>query len=68
MGNESHQVCPRGSKKLHSSFIVQYGGKYRMSKKAENQFETGYDPELVASPELDPDAVSYYLTIISILR
>ena len=30
---------------------------------------TGYhDPELDTSPELDPDAVSYYLTIISILR
>ena len=27
-----------------------------------------YDPELDTSPELDPDAVSYYLTIIGILR
>ena len=28
----------------------------------------GYDPELDTSPELDPDAASYYLTIIGILR
>ena len=45
-----------------------YGGKYRMPKKAENPFKMGYDPELDTSPELDPDAVSYYLTVIAILR
>ena len=28
----------------------------------------GYDPELDISPEFDPDAASYYLTIIGILR
>ena len=28
----------------------------------------GYDQELDTSPELDPDAASYYLTIISILQ
>ena len=28
----------------------------------------GYDPELDTSPESDPDVVSYYLNIISILR
>ena len=28
----------------------------------------GYDPELHISPELDQDTVSYYLTIIGILR
>ena len=39
-----------------------------MPKKAENPFKMGYDPELDTSPELDPDAVSYYLTIIGILR
>ena len=39
-----------------------------MPKKAENQFKMGYDPELDTSPELDPDAASYYLTIIGILR
>ena len=28
----------------------------------------GYDPELDTNPELDPDAASYYLTVINILR
>ena len=45
-----------------------YGSNYRLSKKAENPFKMGYDPELDISPELDPDAASYYLTIIGILR
>ena len=39
-----------------------------MPKRAENPFKIGYDPELDTSPELDPDAGSDYLTIISILR
>ena len=39
-----------------------------MPKKAENPFKMGYDPELDTSQELDPDAASYYLTIIGILR
>ena len=45
-----------------------YGGNYRMPKKAENPFKTGYDPELDTSSELDSDAVSYYLMIIGILK
>ena len=43
-------------------------GKYKISKKAENLFKMGYDPGLDTSPEIDPDAASYYLMIISILR
>ena len=39
-----------------------------MLKKAENPFEMGYDPELDTSPELHPDAASYCLTMIGILR
>ena len=39
-----------------------------MHKKAENPFKMGHDQELDTSPELDPDAVSHYLTIIGILR
>ena len=39
---------------VHLSF--NYGGKYRMSKKEENSFKMGYEPELDTSPELDPDA------------
>ena len=45
-----------------------YGGKYRMPKKAENPFKMGYDPELDTNPKLDSDAASNYLTIIGILR
>ena len=39
-----------------------------MPQKAENQFKMGYDPELDTSRELEPDAASYYLTIMGILR
>ena len=39
-----------------------------MSKKAENPFIKGYDPELDTGPELDPNTASYYLTIIGVLR
>ena len=39
-----------------------------MPKKAENPFKMGYDPELDTSSELDPDAASFYLTIIGIIR
>ena len=39
-----------------------------MPKKAKNPFKMGYYPELDTSPEIDPDAASYYLTIIGILR
>ena len=39
-----------------------------MPKKTENPFKMGCDPELDTSPELDPYAASYYLTIIGILR
>ena len=68
MGNVSLQMCLWGSKKLQSIPIIQYGEKYRLPKKAENSFKMDYDPELDISPELDPDAVSYYLTVIDILR
>ena len=49
---------------LHSS--SNYGGRFRLLKKAENPFKMGYDQELDTSPELEPDA--YYLTVIGILR
>ena len=39
-----------------------------MPRKADNAFNMGYDPELDIYPELDPDAVSFYLRIIGILR
>ena len=37
-----------------------------MPKNAKNPFKMGYDPELDTSQELDPNAASYYLTIIDI--
>ena len=45
-----------------------YDGRFRLPMKAENPFKMGYDPELDISPALDPDQVSYYLTVISVLR
>ena len=48
--------------------LTNYGGKYRMPMKADNPFKMGHDPELNTSPELDPNAVPNYLTIIGILR
>ena len=39
-------------------------GRFILHKKAENQFKMCYDPELDTSPELDPDATSYYVTVI----
>ena len=44
-----------------------YGGRFRLPKKAENPFKIGYDQLWDTSPEIDPDAVFYYLTIIGIL-
>ena len=43
---------------------TKYGGKFRMTKMAENPFKIEYDTELDTSPNLHPDSVSYYLTII----
>ena len=41
-----------------------YGGRFRLPKKAENSFKMGLD----TSPELETDTVSYYYTIIGIFR
>ena len=48
--------------------VANYGGRFRLPKKAENPFTMGYDPELHTSPELDPGAVSYYLININVIR
>ena len=39
-----------------------------MPNKAENPFKKGYDTKLDSSRELDPDAASYYLNIMNVLR
>ena len=59
-----HEAVRNGIVTLSSN----YGGKYRMPKKAENPFKTGYGPDFDTSPELDPDAESYYLMITCVLR
>ena len=53
MGNESCIVY----------LFSNYGFEYRMPKKAQNPFKMGDDPEFDTSPELDPDATSYYLSL-----
>ena len=35
-----------------------YGGRFRLPKKAGNPFKMSYDPEFCTSPELEPDAAS----------
>ena len=44
--------------------LSNYENKYRMTKKAENPFVMGYDPQWDTSPELDPDTASFHLTNI----
>ena len=68
MGNESCQICLRGSKNCTVHLLSKYRGKYKMPKKAKIPFKMGYVPEMNTSPELGPDAASYYLTIIGFLR
>ena len=68
MGNESHHLCLRGSQKLCIYLLSNYGDKFRMSKKAENQFKMSYDIELDTNPGLSMDVVSSYLIIIGILK
>ena len=51
--------------KVHLS--SNYGGEYRLPKKAENPFKMGCDPKLDTSAELEQYTASYYLTIIAIL-
>ena len=67
MGDESCEICRRDSQNCVVHLAANYGGRFRLPKKAENPLKMGYDPELNFSPELDPDAVSYFLTITSIL-
>ena len=50
------------------NLTANYDGRFRLPKEAKNPFKMDYDPELDTSSELDPDAVSYYLTVISIQR
>ena len=49
-----------------SDLTLNYGGRFRMHRKEKNPYKKGYDPDFDTSPELDPGAVSFYLTIIGI--
>ena len=48
--------------------MANYSGKFRLPKKVDNCFKIGYDPELGISPDLEPNATSYFQPIIGILR
>ena len=45
---------------------IYLGALLNLQRKAENPFQMGHYSELDTSPELEPDAVSYYLTISNI--
>ena len=52
--------------KIHLPTFFQ--NRHSLPKEAQNPLTMGYDPELDTSPVVDPDAASYYLTVIDILR
>ena len=68
MCNESKKgVCEAvRNNKVHQG--ANYNGRYRLSKRAENAFAMGYDPKMYVSPELNPDAVTCFQSIIGILK
>jgi hypothetical protein len=45
-----------------------YDGRYSLPKRADNPFSMSYEPELDDSTPLDPDAASYFQTIIGVMR
>ena len=64
----SVKYVPEEVRNCAAHLVASYIVRFRLPKKKENPCMMGYDPELDTSPELDPDAASYYLPIISILR
>ena len=48
--------------------VKNFSDRYRLPKRSDNPFKIGYDPELEISPELKPDAASYFQTNTSIIR
>ena len=40
-----------------------YSSRFRLPKKAENQFIMGHDQRLDINPELEPDAASFFLSV-----
>jgi len=45
-----------------------FDGKYSFTKNAPNPFNLGYDPDMDTTPALDPEAASYYNSIIGMMR
>ena len=45
-----------------------YKGEFELIKHAPNPFPVSYEPETDVSPLLDPDAASYYQTVIGVIR
>ena len=68
MDNESIKYIREAVRNCTVHLAANFGGRFRLPKKAEDQFKMDYDPEFDISPELDSDAAPYYLTIIGFLR
>jgi hypothetical protein len=45
-----------------------YNGRYKLKRKADNPFPTGYEPEVDVTAPLTPELASYYQSIIGIMR
>ena len=48
--------------------MVNFSGIFRLPMRADDPFKMGYDPELGVSPKLEPDAASYFQSIIDALK
>ena len=45
-----------------------YSGRYSLSKRADNPFAIGYEPELDTTDPLDGEMASYYQSLIGVMR
>ena len=62
------ECAQEGVRNYTLHLAANYSGRFKLPKKAENPFKMGYDPEFDINPELEPDAASYFQTVICILR
>ena len=66
-------MCPgkyaqKAVRNCKAHLATNYSGRFRLPLKSDNPFKMGYGLDLDASLELEPDAASYFQTIIGILR
>ena len=55
--------------KICKEYVAKHLSKgYRLQKRANNPFESGYSPKQDVFPVLGPGEASYYLTLIGIMR